>query len=125
MLSAIQTSLFGLLSASSRARLAADNIVRAGAQAANAVEAGDVASGRRAYGEAAVLRGDGTGVQPPTGAARGYGPPKNEDRAAMEPAPPLAQSMVDLKLAAQAYKANAVALRTADEMLGSLVEDKS
>lgn len=115
MLSALQTSLSGLLSASNRAEAAADKIVKATARGS---EAATAAAGHRAYGDAVILGG---GAKPQTpGSYTGNGAPPAND-----PSTDLVNGIVDLTLAAHAYKANAVALKTADETLGKLLDDLS
>lgn len=81
MLSAIKTSVGGLLAAGASARQASDRVVQATLP-----------------------------VSSPGDQAR---------------APDLARSIVDLKLSAHAYKANAVAVRTANETLGTLLDETS
>ncbi|RMF09539.1 MAG: hypothetical protein D6763_07595 [Alphaproteobacteria bacterium] len=121
MLSAIHTSLAGLLSAGTRARDAADRIVQATARDAQVVDAATAAAGRRAYGEAVVLGGNGREPGP----TKGYNAPVTSPAAASDPADELVHGLVDLSLATHAYKANTAALKTADETLGQLLDDLS
>ena len=118
MLPALQTSLAGLLSAGNRAKVAAENIVSASAAGANAVEASDSMSARRAYNA-----GGKTPPQVSTTQLSDRADFLNSQGVGPELAPELAKSIVDLKLAAQAYKANANAIRTADEALSSFIKE--
>jgi len=125
MLSALQTSLTGLLSAGNRARIAAENIVRASAAGANALEATDIVSAGKAYGEAVIIGSNPSNSQ----TSSPYGPGNQQastgpdGQPGLVESPGLVENIVDLKLAAHAYKANAAALRTENETLGRFLED--
>jgi flagellar basal body rod protein FlgC len=119
MLSALQTSLTGLLSASNRAKLAAENIVRASSAGTNALEATDVVSAGKAYGDAVVIGSNPSNSPPPPA----YGPVNQKISTESDSQPGIVESIVDLKLAAQAYKANATAIRTTDETLSGFIKE--
>ncbi|RME65057.1 MAG: hypothetical protein D6782_07045 [Alphaproteobacteria bacterium] len=116
MSDALHTALSGLLNASTRVARAADRIVRVGAGLQ-----GDFADGIGA--DAGREQSTGT---PRTAAPLPGGPqtprPNGGSAAGLRYVPSLEEETVQLRLAAQAYKANAVLLRAADEMLEMTVE---
>lgn len=130
MISAIKTSVAGLLSASNDARLAAERVVRGSARTSGPPEASVATNGARAYNNA--LNNQGPNNQGGTGNGAGMplnapfvGQPDGPGYGAPDPDQDMIRGMVDLTLAKHAYKANATALRAADEALGSLLDDKS
>lgn len=110
MLSLISGSLAGLYDATSRAERAAQRIIAATGQASAALDAEAWHNGARAYGAAAARSGGGQPLQRP------FLPPATDTD--------LIQGLVDLRLAAHAYKAGAAVVRTADEMADALLDIK-
>lgn len=135
MISALQTALSGLLSASTRAQIASSNIVNANVESSRTFSADSSSSiaGNRAY---QPLRA--TDVSAPGGGVRTVASPirpsqtpvfspgsplANDEGLVNLPNVSLAEEFVQLRIAVNTYKANAAVIRTADEILGSLLDD--
>ncbi len=112
MLSIISSSLAGLYAATDRASRAAERIANAGVRAGEELEAATLAAGNRSYGNANALTNSG-GMPPP---------PSLSAYAAPSPDAEMIYGLADLMLAEHAYKANIAVLKTADDMLGRLVD---
>ncbi len=111
MLSIISSSLAGLYAATDRASRAAERIANAGVRAGEELEAATLAAGNRSYGNANALTNNGGAPPPPLSAY-----------AAPSPDADIIYGLADLMLAEHAYKANIAVLKTADAMLGRLVD---
>lgn len=105
----INAALSGLQNASTRAARAADRIVRVGAgqqsDFAAGIDSGPAGPARNGAGNAAIPAGPRT-PRPGGGGAT-----------TARYIPSIVEETVQLRMAAQAYKANAALLRAADEML--------
>lgn len=113
MLSLISSSLAGLYDSTSRAAEAAQRILKATGQASAALDADSWQAGSRAYGGA-------TGPDRPQ---NGGGRPVRQPFLSSGPSDAdLIHSMVDLQLAAHAYKASATVMKTAGEMTDALLD---
>lgn len=114
MLSIISSSLAGLYAATDRASRAAERIASAGVRASEELEAATLAAGNRSYTSANTLtNGGGATPLPPTLPA--YDPPS--------PDAEIVYGFANLMLAEHAYKANTAVLKTADQMLGRLLDN--
>lgn len=112
MLSLISGSLAGLYDAASRAAEAAQRILKATGQASAVLDADALQAGSRAYGAATA----------PYSPQNGGGRPLRQPFLSPDPDTELVRSLVDLRLAAHAYKASATVLKTADEMTTALLD---
>ena len=112
MLSIISSSLAGLYAATDRASRAADRIANASVRASEELEAATLAAGNRSYSSASSLANGGNMPLPPNLSAY----------AAASPDAEIVYGFADLMLAEHAYKANIAVIKTADEMLGRLVD---
>lgn len=113
MLSLISSSLAGLYDATSRAADAAQRILKATGEASAALDADIWQAGSRAYGAALAS----SGMQ-----NSGGGRPLRQPMLAPDSDTDLVHSMVEVRLAAHAYKASAAIMRTADEMSATLLD---
>lgn len=121
MFGALNISASGLLSSSSRAALATQNVVQAAAAVAQPAfaEAAALKSGNNAYRRASAATSGASS------SARNALTPLPDAAADHQKAPrSLEEELLDLKLAVRSYEANAVVFKAVNKTLGSLLEIK-
>ncbi|MFZ5609674.1 MAG: flagellar basal body rod C-terminal domain-containing protein [Pseudomonadota bacterium] len=125
----LHNALAGMANASTRLNEAAKNIVQAAARGASGVDARQgafIPSGPGVQASATPARRrdkageDNTGVR---GDVRGQA--VAAEAGGLRYVPSLAEEIVQLKIAASAYKANAALVRTADEILQTTIDSLS
>jgi len=122
MISAVKVGLSGLIAASSRMEVAANNIVHAGAQSA------PFSSNLKTNSESHALKGGATydpnRSTPAPRPGAGLQPSSTSIGAAeFSGSTSLATEIVNMKLAETAYKANIEVIRTASQMQKRLIDD--
>ncbi len=123
MFGVLQTATAGLLSSSSQAALAAQNLVRSTSPSSVAPpEAAELNRGNDAYRRAANAA---SGTQRPSvsspslSSLTAFTPAQQSNPSSPE------QEFVNLKIAEHAYKANLAVIRTADQTIGHLLKEMS
>lgn len=124
MFEALQNAASGMLSSADRAALAARNIVMAAQNQSSdySADQSDVTRGNTAYQIAS--RGGPSGVTPASGRSGALSSFSGMPSDLLGAPKPLEEEIVNLKIAVQAYRANAAVFRTASETSGSLLKIK-
>lgn len=126
MFDALQNAAAGLLSSANRAAIAAQNVVVAAQSqfSAAGTDSADLTRGNTAY-QLAAQSGNISRRLPTSGwhssSFSGMADLPNDFQ---NPPKSLEEALIDLKIAAQAYKANAAVFRTINKTTGTLLEMK-
>ena len=119
MINAVKIGLSGLIAASSRMEVAANNIVTAGARASN------FSSDLSAVSDSDALQGGSTYApeRPAPTSRPGGGLQASSIASEHSGGPSFAENIANIKMAETAYKANLEVIRTASDMQKRLIDE--